>query len=233
MITFHRFSPLHSYCFDCIQDNGCGFCDYNHTYSCVAASDSDGTKAPEDCLYCPASSFSGSSCPGVANTRAGWLIFAGVCVYLLCFGPGMGCMPWCYNAEIYPTQLRGFGNSIATSCNWMFNFLVSLTFLRLVTAMNEWGTFMLYASIGGAFFICFAKYMPETKGLALEEVEKLFSDDLWGQQYNFRHLLVDTCAFFGITNVSYRNVGTTSDVDTTGNGLSGRESISNPLVNSE
>ena len=71
----------------------------------------------------------------------------------------------------------------------------------------------------------FYEYLDHTADVQLH--------DLWGQQYNFRHLLFDTCAFFGITNVSYRNVGTTSDVDTTGNGLSGRESISNPLVNSE
>lgn len=223
----------YSYCFDCIQDSGCGFCNYGNKYSCVAASSSnDGDKTPSDDSYCPSSSFYGDSCPGSKNTRAGWLIFTAVCVYLLCFGSGMGCMPWCYNAEIYPTSVRGLGNSIATSCNWMFNFLVSLTFLQLVTAMNEWGAFLLYTSVGFAFLVYFAKYMPETKGIALEDVDKLFSDELWGQKYHFRNCIYDCGGFFGVTNSSYHDVGAQSASSTSSapSEIEHPDTISNPLV---
>ena len=199
--------------------------------------DSGGDKTPVN-SYCSSSSFYGSSCPGVANKRAGWLIFAAVCVYLLCFGPGMGAMPWCYNAEIYPTSIRGLGNAVATSCNWMCNFLVSFTFLQLVEAMNEWGAFLLYTSIGATFLIYFAKYMPETKGLTLEGVQRLFSDDLWGKEYHFRDCILDCRGFLGVTNSpSYHDMGAQSALSTSisnassSNGINSTvEAVSNPLI---
>ena len=52
----------------------------------------------------------------------------------------MGPMPWTVNAEIYPLWARSTCNSIATSANWFFNFLVSMTFLTLTEILTREGT---------------------------------------------------------------------------------------------
>ena len=49
----------------------------------------------------------------------------------------MGTMPWTINSEIYPLWARSAGNSIATSFNWAFNLLVSMTFLSLIEAITK------------------------------------------------------------------------------------------------
>jgi SP family myo-inositol transporter-like MFS transporter 13 len=49
-------------------------------------------------------------------------------------------MPWTINAEIYPLWARSTCNSIATSTNWFFNFLVSMTFLTLTEILTRQGT---------------------------------------------------------------------------------------------
>jgi SP family myo-inositol transporter-like MFS transporter 13 len=56
------------------------------------------------------------------------------CVYI-----GMGPMPWTINSEIYPMWARSSCNSVATSTNWMFNLLISMTFLTLTKVLTKEG----------------------------------------------------------------------------------------------
>lgn len=66
-----------------------------------------------------------------------WIVVLGLCLYLFFFAPGMGPMPWTINSEIYPTWSRSVSLSIATSMNWAFNLLVSMTFLTLTEAITK------------------------------------------------------------------------------------------------
>lgn len=52
---------------------------------------------------------------------------------------GMGPMPWTINSEIYPMWARSSCNSVATSVNWMFNLLISMTFLTLTKELTKEG----------------------------------------------------------------------------------------------
>lgn len=113
----------------------------------------------------------------------GTLALVSMCIYLFTFGMGMACMPWLVNAEIYPLDVRGVANGIATTVNWVSNFVVAGTFLDLVSALSTNsdcpidhpdGAFWLYAGVAIVGFIFLAWMMPETKGKTLEEIEQLF-----------------------------------------------------------
>lgn len=111
-----------------------------------------------------------------------WVIFATVCMYLLCFASGMGCTPWTICSEIYPMSIRGLATSITTSSNWTCNLLMSMTFLTLTTALTKHGAFFLYAVVSFGFVVFFYIYLPETRGVPLEDTPQLFSDAMWGRQ---------------------------------------------------
>lgn len=112
------------------------------------------------------------SCP----SKYSWVTVVGLMLYLFFFAPGMGPMPWTINAEIYPLWARGVCFSIATSFNWSCNLLVSLTFLTLVKAVSQHGAFWLYSSFAAIGWLFFFAYLPETRGVSLENVESLFSN---------------------------------------------------------
>jgi hypothetical protein len=59
----------------------------------------------------------------------------------------------------------------STVANWSANFIISFTFLSLVSAISRAGTFWIYAALGVAALIVFARKVPETKGRSLEDIE--------------------------------------------------------------
>lgn len=51
----------------------------------------------------------------------------------------MGTMPWTVNSEIYPLWARSTGNALSSGVNWIFNVLVSLTFLHVAEFLTYYG----------------------------------------------------------------------------------------------
>ncbi len=62
-----------------------------------------------------------------------------IAVTMNSFGTGMGPMPWTINSEIYPMWARSTCNSIATSTNWFFNLMISMTFLTFMEILGREG----------------------------------------------------------------------------------------------
>ncbi|XP_010516778.1 PREDICTED: probable inositol transporter 3 [Camelina sativa] len=106
-------------------------------------------------------------------SKFGYLAIVFLGLYIIVYAPGMGTVPWIVNSEIYPLRYRGLAGGIAAVSNWTSNLIVSETFLTLTQAVGSSGTFLLFAgsSTIGLFFIWL--FVPETKGLQFEEVEKL------------------------------------------------------------
>ncbi|CAN1249202.1 Probable inositol transporter 2 [Linum perenne] len=117
------------------------------------------------------------------SPRFGWLALIGLALYIISFSPGMGTAPWIVNSEIYPLRFRGVCGGIAATANWISNLIVAQTFLSLTEAIGTDMTFLLFGivSVVGFFFVII--YVPETKGLPIEEVEKML--EMRPLQYKF------------------------------------------------
>jgi len=95
-------------------------------------------------------------------------------LYVGAFAISLGPIFWILNAEIYPLKARGHAAGVGTMANWTSNFLVSLTFLPLINWLGSAPTFWFYAAIGiFTVFFCL-RFVPETKGKQLEEIEAIF-----------------------------------------------------------
>lgn len=99
-----------------------------------------------------------------------------ICGYLMAFAPGLGCLPWTINCELHPAWSRATAVGVATSANWVTNFLVSASFLSLTSVLGEPLTFLSYSTITLLGTAVLYYHLPETKGVPLEQVGGLFSE---------------------------------------------------------
>lgn len=106
-------------------------------------------------------------------SKYGWLALIGLGLYIIFFSPGMGTVPWVVNSEIYPLRYRGICGGMASTSNWVSNLIVSQSFLSLTDAIGTSYTFMIFIFITVAAIIFVIIFVPETKGLPIEEVEKM------------------------------------------------------------
>jgi len=92
------------------------------------------------------------------------------------FELGQGPVVWLLLSEMFPLNVRGVAMSIGSTSNFMFNFLVMLTFplLKAPDALGEGGVFYLYGSLCFVSCVFIATFVPETRGKTLEEIEQIF-----------------------------------------------------------
>jgi len=176
-------------CGECGMIQDCGFCFFDDPVqgavngTCLMSRENM-TEFTSD--YGPCSSLSSSDSIIQGESRwiwsygwcpspYGWITVVGLVMYLFFFAPGMGPMPWTINSEIYPLWARGTCNSIATSTNWFFNLVISMTFLTFMEILGREGAFFLYCGLAAVGLVIFWLILPETKGRSLEEMEVLFA----------------------------------------------------------
>ena len=93
-------------------------------------------------------------------------------VYTGSFAIGLGPVFWLLISEIYPARIRGKSMSVATMANWGANFVVAVSFLTLLNAISNAGTFFLMGFLSLVAVAYFWRKVPETERLTLEEIER-------------------------------------------------------------
>jgi sugar porter (SP) family MFS transporter len=100
------------------------------------------------------------------------LIIIPLLFYVASFAFSYGPIVWVIISEIFPTRIRGLAVSIGSFSLMVTGFFITLTNPVLIESIYPSGTFFLYAglTIPAIWFIW--RFVPETKGKSLEEIEK-------------------------------------------------------------
>jgi sugar porter (SP) family MFS transporter len=101
-----------------------------------------------------------------------YIAIAGLLIYTGSFAIGLGPVFWLLISEIYPVKIRGQAMSVATMANWGANFVVTISFLTLLSAIGNAGTFFLFAGLSIVALAYFQRQVPETKNRSLQEIER-------------------------------------------------------------
>ena len=107
----------------------------------------------------------------LGDTRK-WVAVAAVVIYIASFAMSLGPIGWIMISEIMPLQIRGLAMSAATVANFGFNFVVVLSFLPLLNLIGNAATFWMFAGITVLSMLFVYFFVPETKGISLEKIEK-------------------------------------------------------------
>ncbi|MFC1497136.1 sugar porter family MFS transporter [Verrucomicrobiota bacterium] len=105
----------------------------------------------------------------------GWYVFVLALTAIAFFAATLGPVAWILISEIFPNSVRGIAVSIAVLSLWAANFVLNQTFPMLKAALGPSYTFWIYAVICFLGILYIKKYIPETKGKSLEQIEKELS----------------------------------------------------------
>ena len=106
---------------------------------------------------------------------------ASLLIYSASFMFSWGPITWVLIAEIFPNTIRGGAVAIAVAFQWIFNFIVSSTFVPMFNMhltegddFGHWFTYGLYGIICVIAAIFVWRLVPETKGKTLEDMTALW-----------------------------------------------------------
>ncbi|SMC80568.1 D-xylose transporter XylE [Cellulophaga tyrosinoxydans] len=113
----------------------------------------------------------------------GYLALACMMLYVASFALSWGPVTWVLLSEIFPNKIRGKAMAVAVAAQWIANYIVSLTFpmmndnTQLTEMFNHGFAYWVYGimSLIAMWFVW--KFVPETKGKTLEEMESLWENN--------------------------------------------------------
>jgi SP family arabinose:H+ symporter-like MFS transporter len=116
----------------------------------------------------------GLTIAGFAGHFTGTIVLFLVVLFIIFFAACVGPVFWTYMSEIFPNRIRGTAMSVPVFTQWISNALLILLFPAMLKRLDPGVAFGILAlfALGQLLFVL--KYMKETKGKSLEEIE-----DLW------------------------------------------------------
>lgn len=107
-----------------------------------------------------------------------------IMIYSASFMMSWGPICWVLIAEIFPNTIRGAAVAIAVAFQWIFNWIVSASFVPMFNMQlggdanfGHWFTYGLYGTICVLAALFVWRLVPETKGKTLEDMSKLWKKE--------------------------------------------------------
>lgn len=96
------------------------------------------------------------------------LVVAAIACYAMTLGP----CTWVLLSEIFPNKVRAVAVATSTFALWVGSSTLTYTFPLLNKALGSFGTFWIYSGVCLFGFLFMHKFLLETKGKSLEQLEK-------------------------------------------------------------
>jgi sugar porter (SP) family MFS transporter len=101
------------------------------------------------------------------------LVLIGLIIYVASFAISLGPVMWALLSEIFPNRSRALAISIVGFWNSVVSFSVATVFPLELEKLGSSGTYLVYALFGLFTFLFVLRFIPETKGKSLEQLEAI------------------------------------------------------------
>ncbi len=113
---------------------------------------------------------------GILFAMGSTLVIIPLLVFSAGFSISYGPIVWVIISEIFPTRIRGLAVSIGSFSIMVTGFFITLTNPVLIDTILPSGTFFLYAGLTLPAIWFIWRFVPETKGKSLEQIEKFWRE---------------------------------------------------------
>jgi SP family sugar:H+ symporter-like MFS transporter len=113
------------------------------------------------------------------NPAAVRAMIAFICIYIFFFASTWGPGAWVVIGEIYPLPIRSRGVALSTASNWLWNCIIAVITPYMVGKdKGNLGArvFFIWGSLCATCFVYAYFLIPETKGLTLEQVDRMMEE---------------------------------------------------------
>ncbi|MGI4822300.1 MAG: sugar porter family MFS transporter [Janthinobacterium lividum] len=93
-------------------------------------------------------------------------------VYIAFFAFSQGAVIWVFISEIFPNAVRAKGQALGSSTHWVMATVIAFTFPYFADKLGGGHTFAIFSGMMVLQLIFVLRFMPETKGTSLEQLEK-------------------------------------------------------------
>ena len=93
-------------------------------------------------------------------------------VYIAFFAFSQGAVIWVFISEIFPNAVRAKGQALGSSTHWVMATVIAFTFPWFAEHLGGGHTFAFFCAMMVLQLVFVLRFMPETKGSSLEQVEK-------------------------------------------------------------
>ncbi|KAF3335328.1 putative polyol transporter 4 [Carex littledalei] len=136
---------------------------------------------------------------GLVSTPAGIAVaIATVCGNVAFFSVGMGPISWVMGSEIYPLRVRAQAAALGSVANRVSSGVVAMSFLSICDAISVAGAFFIFGVLSALSVAFMYRYVPETRGKSLEQIEALFGDENGG--WEGKEMELSDVKYEGIVN---------------------------------
>ena len=111
---------------------------------------------------------------GKGSYMSGLVALGSVLIYVASYGSGVGPVPWTLLGELLPSPIRSMGSSLVTTGFSITVFGLSNIFPFLLNNLGLGITFIMFSVSNVLVGLIAYKFLPETKGKSLLELENAF-----------------------------------------------------------
>ncbi|MBZ8174380.1 glucose transporter GlcP [Staphylococcus delphini] len=108
----------------------------------------------------------------IGVNSAAWIIMLCLTTFIIFFGVSWGPVLWVMLPELFPMRARGAATGIAALVLSIGSLLVAQFFPVLTDVLEVQQVFLIFAVIGIIAMIFVMKFLPETRGRSLEQIEQ-------------------------------------------------------------
>lgn len=110
--------------------------------------------------------------PQSSMSIVGPLVLASLIGFVAFFAFSLGAVIWVFIAEIFPNRVRARGQALGSFTHWAWCALINFTFPVIVDRVSPAAPFVFFAAMMVLQLVLVWKFLPETKGVSLEEMQR-------------------------------------------------------------